>query len=86
MRAEIQQVLEAAMQLSDRERAQLVSVLVDSLDEGPSEDEILAAWVAEAKRRLEDIRAGRSATTPVEEVLRKARAMIERAKPQASVG
>ncbi|MFV8751585.1 addiction module protein [Nannocystaceae bacterium ST9] len=77
----------AAMQLPDDERAELAAILTDSIGDGSSAAEIEAAWIVEAKRRLEDIRSGKSKTLPFEEVDRKLRAMIERARVrQASIG
>ncbi len=70
-------MLEAAMKLPDDERAELAAILADSIGDGSSEEEIEAAWIAEAKRRLEDIRSGKSRTTPWEDVNRKLRAMLE---------
>ena len=74
------------MKLPDRERAQLVTILADAMDEGPADDEILAAWVAESKRRLEDVRSGRVQTSPAAEVFGRARAMLDRMKVEAPTG
>ena len=41
-----------------------------SLDDEPAEDGVEAAWDAEIKRRVEDIRSGRVKTIPGEQVLR----------------
>jgi len=62
MTAEAEQVLEAALQLPVSERERLVDALERSLGEGTPE-EIEAAWVAEAKRRIADVESG--VTTPV---------------------
>jgi putative addiction module component (TIGR02574 family) len=86
MSAEVQRILEAALRLTDDERAQLLTVLADSIGEGATDEEVLQAWLVEAKQRLEDIRSGRSAVIPAAEVLRKGRALIERAKQQRAVG
>jgi hypothetical protein len=51
-----------------------------------SAEEVMRAWVEEAKRRREDIRAGREATVPAAEVLQQGRELIEQAKRQQSVG
>ena len=47
-----------AMDLTDEERGKLVTLLVDSLPEAPSE-EIEASWAAEIERRVADYEAGR---------------------------
>lgn len=68
MTAEAQRLLEAALNLPDAERAELAAILADSIGDGHTEAELEAAWIAEAKRRLEDIRSGKSRTVPSEEV------------------
>jgi putative addiction module component (TIGR02574 family) len=78
--AEAERVLEAALKLDDAERAQLAAVLADSIGHGASEAELEAAWLAEAKRRLEDVRSGKTETIPWEDVSRKLRAMLDGAR------
>jgi putative addiction module component (TIGR02574 family) len=87
MTAELKAILAAAMALSNSERAELAAILNDSLGEEASSDaEIEAVWVAEAQRRWEEIRSGRSKTVPIEEVTAKLRAKLESARARASVG
>lgn len=87
MTAELQAVLAAAMALSNTERAELATILTDSLgEEGASEAEIEAAWIAEAQRRWEEIRSGRSKTVPLEEVTAKLRSKLESARARTSMG
>lgn len=87
MTAEAERLLEAAMKLPDAERAELAAILADSIGDGSPEAEIEAAWIAEAKRRLEDIRSGKSKTIPWEQVDRKLRAMLDGARNRpASAG
>jgi putative addiction module component (TIGR02574 family) len=86
MSAEVQRILEAALKLTDEERAQLVTVLADSIGDGATDDEVMRAWVVEAKQRLADIRSGKESTVPADEVLRKGRELIEQAKQQRRVG
>ena len=84
MTAEAERLLEAALKLPDDERAQLAVILVDSIGEGASEAEIETEWIAEAKRRLEDVRSGKSATIAWEDVDRKLRAMLDAARSRQS--
>jgi hypothetical protein len=63
------------MKLGMGERARLAEKLILSLD-APSEEENLRLWVAEAERRLLDLRAGKARETPARDVLRRARAAI----------
>jgi putative addiction module component (TIGR02574 family) len=64
------ELLEKALALSAQERGLLIDRLVESLDEGPAEEGVEAAWDDEIKRRVEDVRLGRVKTIPGEEVLR----------------
>ena len=57
MTAEAVRLTEEALKLSKEERLHLLTVLADSIEEG-SLEEIEAAWVTEAKRRLAGIESG----------------------------
>ena len=69
----LEQLEAAALSLSPEERARLAERLLASLEDDP---EITAAWVAEARRRNEEIEAGRVVPIPAEEVFAKARAKL----------
>jgi putative addiction module component (TIGR02574 family) len=70
--SEIVDALEAAaMQLPHSDRVHLAERLLASLD---GDDEILAAWVVEAERRLDAVERGETHTIPIEEALAQARA------------
>jgi putative addiction module component (TIGR02574 family) len=86
MSAEVQRVLEAALKLTDSERAELLALLIDSIGDDAMDEDVLQAWLVEAKQRLEDIRSGRASTVPAAEVFRKGRLLIEQARLQRSVG
>lgn len=77
MTAEAERVLEAALDLPDAERAELAAILTDSIGDGAPDVEIEAAWIAEAKRRLADIRSGKSETVAWEDVERELDEIIE---------
>jgi len=69
MAAELDQVFNDALELSESERATLVGLLIESLE--PSEEtdpEVEAAWAAEAERRWQEIESGQVKTIPWEEV------------------
>jgi len=51
-----------------QERGLLIDRLVESLDDGPAEVGVEAAWDEEIKRRVDDIRSGRVKTIPGEQV------------------
>ena len=74
------------MQLSDPERAALASVLKDSVGDGSSLDAIEAAWIEEAKRRREELEAGRTTAVPWKDVRQELFDMIERARERRAAG
>lgn len=63
-----ERILEAAMRLPEDERAEVAAILADSVGDDLSEAEREAAWIAEAKRRLEAIRSGSAHAVLSEEV------------------
>ena len=63
------------MKLSLDARARLAGKLILSLD-APSDEENLRLWVAQAERRLRDLREGRAKEIPAEEVFRRTRQAI----------
>ncbi len=65
-----------ALKLDLGERALLLAERIYLSLDAPAEEENLRLWVAEAERRLSDLRAGRAEEVPAEEVLRRARAAI----------
>jgi putative addiction module component (TIGR02574 family) len=77
MQTSIEQIIEAALALPEEARALLADRLVESLD--PSEaGRIHDLWVAEARRRIEDVRSGRVKTIPGEEALAQVRRAVGR--------
>ena len=76
---EAKRVLHAALALPVHEREVLIESLEESLDEGTPE-EIEAAWIAEAKRRLADIERGDATPVSAESSLAMMDAAIERAR------
>ena len=56
-------------------RAQLAEKLILSLD-APTEEENLSLWVAEAERRLKELKEGKSKEISAEDAFRRARATI----------
>jgi putative addiction module component (TIGR02574 family) len=59
-----------ASELSDRDRATLAGLLIESL-EADAEPDVEAAWSDEIKRRVADLDAGDVETIPWEEVRRR---------------
>jgi putative addiction module component (TIGR02574 family) len=82
MTATLDEIESQALQLSPRERGELIHRLIVSL-EGPVEDTpeaIAQAWDEEIARRVADMEAGRTHWIPAEEVLARINAIIENAR------
>jgi len=73
MTSEANKLLEIAIRLSPRERAELAGKLLDSLDGLPEEDPNIVekAWEKEIKRRIQDHEEGRNMPVPWEEARHK---------------
>jgi putative addiction module component (TIGR02574 family) len=69
------ELLKHALTLSEKERAELASSLIDSLDPAVDPDAELA-WQEEIARRLAGIENGNVKTIPWEEVRRKGKAIL----------
>ncbi|WP_437287551.1 addiction module protein [Sorangium sp. So ce406] len=60
-------MLAEALQLPPEERADVAKRLIDSLD-GPADEDVEAAWLAEVERRLQDVDRGTATVKPWDEV------------------
>lgn len=76
-KAELEALRNAALALSESERAKLARDLVASLD-GPQEGDVAEAWDIEICRRINEIEAGRASLLDVDDVLTRIRARIPR--------
>ena len=72
--AEIEEKVRA---LSQSDKAALIRILIGELD-GPPEPDIEKAWIAEAKRRHQELLAGRVKGIPGEQVFANVRALLAR--------
>ena len=63
------------LKLSRKERACLTQRLISSLDQEVDAD-AEQLWLAEAERRLADLKSGKVAAIPAERVLKKVRAAL----------
>ena len=70
------QVLQRALDLSEKDRGALIARLIDSLDDGSVDEGVEEAWTAEIRRRVDDIRSGKARLIPEEEVRRRAAALL----------
>ena len=75
MSPETDELLQKAMTLPLKDRAELACSLIDSLDETVDEDAEVA-WQQEVVRRMDEIRSGKVKTIPWREVQRKGRALL----------
>ena len=66
---------DAALALSEAERAKLVKDLIASLD-GPADDDVAEAWDIELCRRINEVEGGKVQLLDVEDVLTRIRARI----------
>ena len=71
------EIVADAMKLHPRDRVRLAQRLVSSLDD-QIEADAEALWVAEAERRLEELRTGRVKGIDAAEAFRKAHEALER--------
>ncbi|MFL1407222.1 addiction module protein [Marinobacter sp. M1N3S26] len=72
---ELETVRNAALTLSEKERAALARDLVASLD-GPADDSVAEAWDREICRRIQKIESGEAELLDPREVLSRARSRI----------
>ena len=62
-----EELYQKALDLDERERADLVARLIESLDT-EVEKGVEAAWLAEVERRMEDLDSGKAQSIPWEEI------------------
>lgn len=72
----LQRIEDEALDLSKKERAQLIQRLVLSLD-SPSAEELRTDWLLEARRRAEELDNGSVQAIPAADVMSKARALTK---------
>jgi putative addiction module component (TIGR02574 family) len=75
MTQETQELLQKALALPDKERAELAGNLISSLDTAVDED-VDTAWQQEVLRRHQDIEFGKVKTVPWEEAQQKGRTLL----------
>jgi len=77
MSTTLKQIAQEALQLTSAQRAELADFLVESLNSAKP-DELQRLWIAEANKRLTEIRSGDVKSIPGEEVLAEARRLVKR--------
>jgi putative addiction module component (TIGR02574 family) len=73
---DLQKIEYEALHLPQKDRAILIQKLVLSLDT-PSVEELRVDWLSEARRRADELDDGSVQAVPGNEVLRKARALVQ---------
>jgi putative addiction module component (TIGR02574 family) len=63
--AEVERLFDEALQLDSKQRSELARRLLDTLED--TDDEVDAAWKAEARKRLASIRSGEAKVIAWEE-------------------
>jgi putative addiction module component (TIGR02574 family) len=76
MTEEASEILKRALALPSEARAAIARSLLESLDEGPADEGVEAAWSDEIQRRIEEIDSGKVQLIPHEEVRRRLAAML----------
>jgi putative addiction module component (TIGR02574 family) len=79
MTPEVSRLLEQALSLSVEEREALADSLISNLD-GQVEEGVYAAWEAEIGKRVAELDAGTTKTTPWAEVRQRNLAKLSRAR------
>ncbi|MGA8312514.1 MAG: addiction module protein [Terriglobales bacterium] len=75
MTQEAHELLQKALALPDKDRAELAGSLIASLDTTVDQD-VDAAWQQEVVRRLQEVQSGKVETISWEEVQRKGRTLL----------
>ena len=70
------ELLDKVLALSVEDRGVIIDRLVESLDAGPVEEGVEAAWSDEIKRRVEEIQSGKVEMISGEEVDRRLRTRL----------
>lgn len=86
MSAILEKIENEALQLSPKERGELIHRLIVSLEGRPEDtpEAIAQAWDEEIGRRVADMEAGRTEWVPVDEVMSRLRNKINDAKKASS--
>ena len=73
----LEELAQKAMELPAEHRAELADLLVASLDAAEL-GRIDRAWLAESKRRRDEVRAGNASSIPANEAIRQVRDALKR--------
>lgn len=77
MPTSLAEIREKVRELSRNDKATLIRMLIAEID-GPLEPDVERAWIAEAKKRHQELLDGRAKGIPAERVLARVRAILAR--------
>lgn len=77
MMTDFKEIENSALELDEKQRAELAKRLLKSLDEYVDED-IEQAWIDEVRRRKEEIKSGKVTPVPGEQVHKEARNLLNK--------
>lgn len=77
MITDFKEIENSALELNEKQRADLAKRLINSLDEHVDEN-IEQNWIEEVRRRKEEIKSGKVTPVPGEEVHREARKILNK--------
>ena len=80
MTRQASEILDAALELSRAERAEIAAILADSVGDDATPEDIDAAWLAEAKRRLAAYDRGETKAVDFDDMMRRLRAKDRRSR------
>jgi putative addiction module component (TIGR02574 family) len=69
-------IVRSALDLPEKERAEVARKIIESFDEAPNAD-VERAWADEVARRIHDLTSGRAGSVSVREAFENARSRIE---------
>lgn len=72
MEARFEDIVASALKLPEQQRVRLAQDLIASLDKD-IEPNVEALWLAEAERRLDELRSGKARGVPADEAFARAR-------------
>ena len=76
MNPNVSDLLKKALALPPEARAALAGSLLESLDEGPADQSVEAAWSEEITRRMEELDSGNVKPIPWEDARREIAALL----------
>ncbi|MBD3196808.1 MAG: hypothetical protein GF317_17255 [Candidatus Lokiarchaeota archaeon] len=77
MTSDIKEIEKKALELSNRERAELIRELLRSLEEGTEHEHTDELWIKEAEYRYSQFKRGNTSEKPADDVLKDAKSKLK---------